>query len=130
MPESLAILFCKIRYIYKLRKALLDHLDYFNGSLEFAANMPEDIHRHMYLLDLKLRRSDRIHLFRAPKQYIYYQTDPGSELPWNNQFSFCYGLHEFGLSAMPHWWVKSIERRLVEVIKSDKDGQKWCAPSR
>lgn len=125
MPESLAILFRKIRYTHKLREALLRHVGYFNGSLELAAEIPDGIHRHMYLLDLKLRRPDRIHLFRAPKQYICYQTDPGSELPWNNQFSFCYGYHMFGPSAMPRWWVKFIERRLVDVIRGDKDGQKW-----
>lgn len=126
MPDSLAILFRKIYHTYKLREALLGHVGYYNGSIEFAAGMPEGIHRHMYLIDLKLRRPDRVHPFRAPKHSTYYQTDPHSELPWNNQFSFCYGFHEFGPTAMPHFCVNFIERRFVEVIRSDKNGPKWA----
>jgi hypothetical protein len=125
MPDSLAILFRKIYYTYKLREALLGHIGYYNGSIGFAVGVSEGIHRHMYLLDLKLRRPDRMHLFHAPKPSICYQTDPRSDLPWNNQFSFCYGFHEFGPTAMPRFCVNFIERHFVEVIRGDKDGQKW-----
>lgn len=88
--------------------------------------MPEGIHRHMYLLDLKLRRPDRMHPFRAPKHPICYQTDPRSELPWNNEFSFCYGFDEFGPTGMPRFCVNFIERQFVGVIRGDMDGQKWA----
>jgi hypothetical protein len=43
MLESLAILFRKIRYTYKLREALLGHVGYFNRSIELAADIPEGI---------------------------------------------------------------------------------------
>lgn len=125
MPDDLALLFRKVRYAYKLRECLLGQVGYYNGSLELAAGMAEDFEFNMYLIQMKLRRPDRIHLFKAPKAMALYRTDPGSLLPWNNQFSFSYGFDEFGPGQFPRGGVNFIERRLVETIRQDTAGKKW-----
>jgi len=125
MPTPLAQLFRKIRYTYKLRECLLGQVGYYNGSLELAADMDDDFEYHMYLIQMKLRRPDRLHVFKAPKAMIYYTTDATSLLPWNNQFSFSYGYDEFGPQQMPIFGINYIERKLVEVLRLDADGKKW-----
>jgi hypothetical protein len=125
MPTPLALLFRKIRYTYKLRECLLGQVGYYNGSLELAADMDDNFEYHMYLIQMKLRRSDRLHVFKAPKVMIFYTTDATSLLPWNNQFSFSYGYDEFGPQQMPIFGINYIERKLVEVLRLDTDGKKW-----
>jgi hypothetical protein len=125
MPRDLALLFRKIRYTYKLRECLLGQVGYYNGSLEFTANMSNDFEYHMYLVQMKLRRPDRLHVFKAPKAMANYATDPTSLLPWNNQFSFSYSFDEFGPQQMPVFGISYIERKLVEVLYLDKENKKW-----
>lgn len=127
MPAPLALLYRKVNNAYKMREAVLGHLGYFNGSLTFAAGIDDGgIHHPMYILDLKLRHPNFIHEFPAPKHSKFYLTDAGCELAWNNFFSFCYGFHEFGPTAMPPFGVNMIERKLVEGLRSEeKGGEKW-----
>jgi hypothetical protein len=125
MPSNLALLFRKIRYTYKLRECLLGQVGYYSGSLELAANISDDFEYHMYLIQMKLRRPDRLHTFKAPKMMTNYITDATSLLPWNNQFSFTYGFDELGPQQMPLFGVNYIERKLVEVLRLDKDDKKW-----
>ncbi|KAF8344540.1 hypothetical protein F5887DRAFT_970436 [Amanita rubescens] len=125
MPTPLALLFRKIRYTYKLRECLLGQVGYYNGSLELAADMAHDFEFHMYLIQMKLRRPDRLHKFKAPKAMTHYLTDatfPGS---WNNQFSYSYCYDEFGPQQMPIFGINYIERKLVEVLRLDVAGKKW-----
>ncbi|KAF8323456.1 uncharacterized protein EI90DRAFT_3076686 [Cantharellus anzutake] len=125
MPPALALLFRKIRYTYKLRECLLGQVGYYNGSLELAADMHNEFEYHMYLIQMHLRRPDRLHKFKAPKAMAYYTTDETSLLPWNNQFSFSYGYDEFGPQQMPIFGINYIERKLVEVLRLDVNGKKW-----
>jgi hypothetical protein len=125
MPHDFAMLFRKIRYTYKLRECLLGQVGCYNGSLEFAADMSNDFEYHMYLVQMKLRRPDRLHVFKAPKAMANYATDPTSLLPWNNQFSFSYSFDEFGPQQMPVFGVSYIERKLIEVLRLDKENKKW-----
>jgi hypothetical protein len=125
MPHDLALLFHKIRYTYKLRECLLGQVGYHRGALEFAADMPDDFEYHMYLIQMKLRRPDRLHVFKAPKAMASYTTDSMSLLPWNNQFSYSHGLDESGPRQMPVFGVSYIERKLVEVLHLDKENKKW-----
>jgi len=125
MPTSLALLFRKIRYTYKLRECLLGQVGYYNGSLELAADIENDFEYPMYLIQMKLRRPDRLHIFKAPKAMVYYTTDATSLLPWNNQFSYSYCYDEFGPQQMPIFGINYIERKFVEVLRLDADGKKW-----
>jgi hypothetical protein len=75
MPHNLALLFRKIRYTYKLRECLLGQAGYYNGAQEFAANISDDFEFYMYLVQMKLRRPDRLHIFKAPKAMANYITD-------------------------------------------------------
>ena len=45
--------------------------------------MNDDVEYHMYLIQMQLRRPDRLHRFKAPKAIAHY-TDATSLLPWNN----------------------------------------------
>ncbi|KAH9952535.1 hypothetical protein BGW80DRAFT_1452225 [Lactifluus volemus] len=125
MPPALALLFRKIRYTYKLRECLLGQVGYYKGSLELAADMDDDFEYHMYLIQMQLRRPDRLHKFKAPKAMAYYTTNATSLLPWNNQFTFSYGYDELGPQQMPIFGINHIERKLVEVLHLDADGKKW-----
>ncbi|KAI9509585.1 hypothetical protein F5148DRAFT_734618 [Russula earlei] len=124
MPPALALLFCKIRYTYKLRKCLLGQVGYYNGSLKLAADMDDNFEYHMYLIQMKLRCPDRLHKFKAPKAMAYYTTDTTSLLSWNNQFSYSYSYDEFGPQQMPIFGINFIERKLVEVLRLDADRKK------
>src|SRR6266852_3257916 len=125
MPHNLALLFRKIKYTYKLRECLLRQVGYYNGSFELAADMSDHFEYHMYLVEMKLRRPDRLHVFKAPKMTTNYTTNSTSLLPWNNQFSFSYGWNEFGFQQMPRFGVSYIERKLVEVLRLDNENEKW-----
>jgi hypothetical protein len=125
MPRNLALLFHKIRYTYKLRECLLDQVGYYSGSLELAADMSDKFEYHMYLVHMKLRRPDRLHVFKAPKAMASYTTDSSSLLPWNNQLFFSYGFDEFGPQQLPLFGVSYVERKLVSVLHLDKDNKKW-----
>ncbi len=125
MPTLLALRFRKIRYTYKLRECLLSQVGYYNGSSELAEDEDDDFEFHMYLIQMKLRRPDRLHIFKAPKAMAHYTTDPTSLLPWNNQYSFSYYYDEFGPQQMPIVGINYIERKLVQVLRLDEDGEKW-----
>lgn len=125
MPHDVALLFHKIRYTYKLRECLLGQIGYHRGSLELAADMSDTFEYYMYLIQMKLRRPDRLHVFKAPKVMASYTTDSMSLLPWNNQFSFSHGLDESGPRQMPVFGVSYIERKFVEVLRLDKENKKW-----
>ncbi len=125
MPPALALLFRKIFYTYKLRECLLGQVGYYGGSLELAADMDDEFEYHMYLIQMHLRRPDRLHKFKAPKAMAYYTTDATSLLPWNNQFSFSYSYDAFGPQQMPIFGINYIERKLVEVLRLDANGKKW-----
>ncbi|KAG5652214.1 hypothetical protein H0H81_005794 [Sphagnurus paluster] len=127
MPRALALLFRKIRYTYTLRECLLGQVGYYTGALELAAGMVDDFEYHMYLIQMHLRRPDRLHAFKAPKAMAHYTTDPASLLPWNNQFAFSYGRDEFGPQQVPVFGTNYIERKLVEVLRLDADGKKWAS---
>jgi hypothetical protein len=124
MPRDLALLFHKIRYTYKLRECLLGQVGY-SGSLELAADMSDKLEYHMYLVHMKLRRPDRLHVFKAPKAMASYTTNSTSLLPWNNQLTFSYGFDEFGPQQLPLFGVSYIEHKFVNVLHLDKDNKKW-----
>ena len=125
MPQPLALLFRKVFYAYKLRECLIGQTGYYNGSLQLAAGLEKDFEYNMYLIQMKLRRPDRLFDFKAPKQMAFYRTGPSSETPWNSQFSASYGFDEFGPGQIPPLGVNYIERRLVEVIRADVNETKW-----
>ncbi|KAI9429254.1 hypothetical protein F5148DRAFT_1155249, partial [Russula earlei] len=125
MPPALALLFRKIRYTYKLRECLLGQVGYYNGSFELAADMDDNFEYHMYLIQMQLRRPDRLHKFKAPKAMAYYTTDATSLLPWNNQLSYSYDYDESGPQQLPIFGFNYIERKLVEVLRLDADKKKW-----
>ncbi len=127
MPTPLALRLHKIRYTYKLREYLLGQVGYYSGSLELAADMDDEFEYQMCIIQMKLRRPDRLHVFKAPKAMAHYTTDPTSLLPWNNQLSFSYAYDEFGPQQMPIFGTNYIERKLVEVLRLDEDGKKWNA---
>lgn len=126
MARPLALLFRKIYYTYKLREALLGQVGYYNGSLELRVGLTSDFEYWMYLIQMKLRRPDRQRLYRAPKSMLYYSTPAETLLPWNNQFSFSYGFNEFGIDQMPRRSISFIERRLVELVRSEQSWRTLC----
>lgn len=125
MPASLANLFRKIRYAYKLRETLLSRIGYRAGSFQLAAGMPNNLDFCMLLIDMKMRRPDRMLAFPAPKPYACYFTYPDGEMPWNNQFSFASGFDEFEPLEIPRVGVTLIERRLVATLRQDIENRKW-----
>ncbi|KAF8999238.1 hypothetical protein BDZ89DRAFT_726188 [Hymenopellis radicata] len=125
MPIDLALLFRKIHFSYKLRECLLSQVGYYHGSLELATDMDDNFEYHMYLVQMQLRRPDRLHKFKAPKAMAHYTTEATSLLPWNDQFSFSYSYDELGPQQMPIFGINYIERKLVEVLRLDVDGKRW-----
>lgn len=118
--EFPARLYRKIYYTYKLREALLGQVGYYNGSLELRAGLRGDFEHWMYLIQLKIRRPDRQHLFKAPKSFRVYRTPPGSLMPWNNQFSYSFGFDEFPAGHIPRRVVRRMERSLARTARSDQ----------
>lgn len=70
MPPPLSLLLRKVRYTYKLRECILGQVGYYSGSLEFATDMLDDFEYHTYLIQMHLRRPDRLHKFKAPEAII------------------------------------------------------------
>lgn len=122
--ETRARLFRKIFFSYKLWEALLGQVGYYNGSLELQSNLQDDFEYWMYLIQMKLRKPTRQFLFAAPKSMMAYKTEPKTLMPWNNQFSFSLGFHEFGDGEIPRYAMGRIESVLVEVVCDDKRWRK------
>lgn len=112
-------LFRKIYYAYKLREALLGQVGYYNGSLELRAGLTDDFEFWMYLIQMHLRRPDRQHLYPAPKAMATYKTPSASLLPWNNQFSFSMGHHEFDVGDMPRPAAGEVEKELIRLSRDE-----------
>ena len=134
VPAEMRLLFRKIYYAYKLREALLMQIGYYNGSLELRAGLAFDFEYMMYLIQMKLRKPNRQHWFKAPKAMAAYQTYATSLLPWNNQFSFSYGFNEFSPESVPLPAANWIERELIRCIDDDarwgklRDHMQWQNP--
>lgn len=125
MSDEFAKLLRKIRYAYKLRETVLARIGLRAGSIQLAAGMRNDLDFCMLMIDMKMRRHDRMLPYNAPKPYTCYYTFPDSEMPWNNQFSFGWGFDEFKPKQIPRLGVTLIERRLVNALRHDEDGKRW-----
>ena len=119
---TLGLLFTKVYYSYKLHEALVGQVGYYNGSIELRLGLDSDFEYWMYLIQMKLRKPTRQHVYPAPKAMTAYHTTKDSSLPWNNQFSFSYGFNEFEPGEMPEVAVIDIEIRLIQAINDDN---KW-----
>lgn len=117
-------LFRKIYHTAKVNEMLLSQMGYFGGSLEFKAELEDDLERWVYLLSTKTRLPRNQMLESMPKSMKPYRTDDRSLLPYHNQFSMSKGHAEFeDVRDIPRKDRDAIEwkLRLVQEDPSKRD---------